>query len=238
MADYTSGVIQLEKLVHRILLKSKDTTDDYIIVLQHVIDGIREIYMYHDQVPTYQKFTLDATLNSLDYPDDYIGFIALGIPYNGRLWTFTEDKTLVVTTTESGETEVFDADFGEGATVSQSFYAHYGQSGGTNAWYYKKDDIKRRIYVNGDVNTEVVLFYVSSGINLTSATNIPMKYAKAIEMYVRLQLSMWADESINMQSLKERQYETELMKVRSFDSWTADTLYDTLLNSNTQSITR
>ena len=57
MAD-TKGVIELEALTEKILRKLKKKPDEYNHVLGFVIDGVREMNMYHKQQLKYQKFTL------------------------------------------------------------------------------------------------------------------------------------------------------------------------------------
>ena len=241
----TNGTIGLEALVKKILFKLDEPEEQYFRYLQFTMDGLRQMNMHHNQLMRYAKFTLDD-LNSLDYPDDYIGFIAIGVPYNGRLWTFTEDKMLVVTVTDDGGTDTFDSDLGEGDAVSESLWGSYGAGGGTNANYYVRDDVARKIYVNGTVQTQVILYYVSSGINLSGTdTLVPFKLADAIEKYVIWQMASYNTFGSNKNKARvsdlqmmEDQYYTSLRQAREFDSWTADTLIDAIRSTYTQTPSR
>jgi hypothetical protein len=184
MAD-TSGTRTLEDVVQILLVKTRRNESDYDLFLQLAIDGYRELRLHHVREGVKVVKKTPTSINTVDYPSDYISFVAIGVPLNGKLWTLSREDEIITTTTLSGGQETLDSSKGEGVDIPDYAWAGYGASGGNNIeGYYTLDDINRRIVLNSVTKTEVLLYYVSSGTDLTGTTYVPTKYVPALEAYI------------------------------------------------------
>lgn len=236
MAD-TNGRISLDKFINSLLLKENKPLDHYMRYRQIVIEGIMHISIFHDSVERVVKLTPDS-LSRINWPDDYIDYMALGIPVGGRLWTFTRDDRLVITTSDDGGGgEEYDTSIGEGFNVSNGQVIGYGAVGGKNPYYFKNDKDNRRFVLNGFTsdNGDVWLYYFSSGVSSDVETYIPSTHRFALEKWVRYQMAGYADDEANRDKRipdyiirrRKEEWEDAIGQLRNYD-WTLDEVLDVL----------
>jgi len=93
-----SGLITLDALVRKLLVKKRRGNELYLRYLQVLADGMQELnqhYMGAVKTSTLEVNTLNKTVS---YPDDYVNYVSLSIDDGkGRMWTFTKDGELLIT---------------------------------------------------------------------------------------------------------------------------------------------
>ena len=204
MATYTNGVKEIESIVSEFLFSYKLSTDDFAIYVNHACLCFQDFNLYDGNIAVSQKFTLDTTLKWIDLPDDFVAFIDLVTPNRGQWWSFTEKDRIINTTTFDGAVEGRDADQGEGELIDQPRVTSYGAKGGYNKFKYTLDMQSRRIYIDDDITDYIVLFYVSSGIQATGETNIPIFLIPMIHSYLLWKSSYWLPERLRERDSLER----------------------------------
>lgn len=188
MAD-TPGLITLHDATKKILLKAKKPMEDYDRLLEFVIDGYRELRLRTGNEGVKQVKLTPDDINCVHFPGDFEDFIGLAVPINGVMWYLSPKKNMVLTTSTKQGQETLDSSDGEGVGISTYVFEGYGASGGVNVeGYYAIEWDNRRIRLNANTKTEVILVYVTSGTSTDSETYIPYKYLPVIEAYV-----MWSD---------------------------------------------
>ena len=198
------------------MFKSNIQSSDYFLMYQFAIDGYRDLNMYHfgSQGVNYSKSTV-SDVKTINLPDDYIGFIRLYLPYNGQEWALTENTDIIKTLTLDGGDYTLDSDYGEGVDINDGSTGLYGSVGGKNSNYYAIDEANRRIHVNLDVNSELVLVYKSSGISLDDTSYIPIQAEPVIEMYMKWQLALHRGTKADAEYFKN-EYNEQVTKLRNF----------------------
>lgn len=234
-----SGIIGLDKFVRKMLFKMKRPNDDYMRFLLIAQDGLRYLFMHRLGYITNIKLTVDADTNTIAFPDDYVGYVSLSIPDKGRMWTLTRDDGLIPTTSTDDDGEYLDSDYGEGADISSEYVpVGLGARGGWNDTYYTVDHKQKRFIISGITPSHVILRYVSSGINTSAETYIPLYAEDTLEKFCRWQLSEYDEERRDIVSEKKRAYESALRNMRKFLAPTFDEVRDALYATMNQSIRR
>jgi hypothetical protein len=127
--------------------------------------------------------------NRIPFPEDMEEFIAISVPVDGKLWRLTRKNDLIPTKTVDGIDESLDAADGEGIEQPTAQGDSFTARGGVNAHgYFTIDERGEEIIINSNNRGEVLLEYISSGVNNTGTTNVPAKYAPAIIAYI-----LWRD---------------------------------------------
>lgn len=211
----TSALINIEEVVTRFLFQYKHPTDDYAVYLEHAAQCYIDFNLYDGNIVTYQKYTLNPTNKWLDMPNDMLEFIDLVTPLRGSFWSFTRKDKIVTTTTTTLGVEGQDALQGEGQIIDQPRVTAYGAKGGWNKFRYNVDWKTRRIYIDDDISEYIVLFYVSSGINVTGQTDIPVFILPMIHDYLLWKETYFVPGLERERQLREADYWKEKMKVRN-----------------------
>jgi hypothetical protein len=238
----TSAIQTLDQIVKGVVLQGGYGMDDWDYVYPHVIDAIRELHMFHTTKFKISKVFINPDINTVDWPDDYIGEGELGVPtHDGKLRTLTRKDSLIPTTTLINGQETLDSTIGEGVKFHRSPSYGYGIHGGVNNLYYTYDQNNRRFVINGWNplrDKQLYLSYVSSGV-VDKDTLIPVKYKEAIYYYVRKHMAEREDrKKFNEADYFERQYDSAVSKLRAFEFPTLDEMYDALYSNFTGSIGR
>lgn len=235
-----SGTITVNKFVDKMLFKLGKNHDEYLRYLQITLDGLRHLFMHKVGYITNTKQTIDTDTNTVDFPDDFIGLVSLSVPSEGRMWTLTRDDTIVPTTsTDINGDEYLDADDGEGVDLSEEYVPiGYGARGGYNDWYYTMDNLRRRFIISGRAVDHVILRYMSSGINATSATEIPLALEESLEQYLRWKVADYEDQNLNVVSERKKAFESAIRRLMKFNAPNLYEIKDALYASANQSIRR
>jgi hypothetical protein len=232
----TDAVIDINEIVSRFCLLYKKSTEDVVTYVEHACMCYSDFNLYDGNVVTYAKFTLDLTKKWIDMPDDMQTFVELTTPDRGSNWSFTEKSKMVTTTTTTGGVEGRDEAQGEGVPIDQNRVTGYGAKGGWNQFRYKIDWATRRIYIDGDITENIVLFYVSSGLKTTGSTEVPAFVMPMIHAYLLHKETYWVPGLERERGIREVDYWKEKMRVRNLiNAMTYDQWKDIFLSSATQS---
>jgi hypothetical protein len=180
---------------------------------------------------------------SVSLPADFVDYVKLGIPINGKLRVLTQhDQILLPRTFEDG-TPVGNTDSDNGDVIPSNavfFSEHwragqyigglFGLPGGVDMAYYRIDKENRKIIFTGSVpRSEIVLEYISSGVKESGGTLVPREAVPALRTYVEWQMISMdmtgfmtgrAQQKATMGEIQRRKQEHEeaVNMLRSFQS--------------------
>ena len=183
-----TGFVSISNLVSEILMEIGDVEEKkyQTMVLQRVINTIRDINVNFSSSYEEVAVTLDSDLRTGAYPQDLVKAISVGIYKHGEFWSFTKVPEMARTMTGDGET--YDEDFDENDNIlSRGFL--FGASG-TNFGYWTPDDKNCRFIVRNYTKDKVILRYRSNGIKCTTQTCIPYLAKDLIVAMVTFHLAM------------------------------------------------
>lgn len=132
------------------------------------------------------KISLDAnSMINTYFPDDLVELNAIFVAgLDGLMYPLSKDNRIVPTLTGS----IRDPDSGEGVDIPDPGGSYFSAIGGVNSkGYYIYDEPNRRIlFTNIDPYTEVILDYMSTGINTSSINGyyVPSKAIGAIHAFI------------------------------------------------------
>ena len=233
----TAGTTTINYVVMSVLNRLRDySMRHYSFLEQIIIEGYTDLNLWHlDNIEVVYLRMSDA--KTVDLPCDYVDYIKIGVPVNGVIRVLTHhDRMLLPRKFADGE-DVGNTDAGKTKTPTGSifFLDHfrngqfiaglYGIPGGIDSAYYRIDRESRTIIFTGFIaRGEVVLEYISSGINLAGTTVIPREAVPALRAFAIWQL-IENDSKVpaGEKERKKAQYEEQLQAVRSFqNTFTAD----------------
>jgi hypothetical protein len=157
-------------------------------IFQMVMDGMRQLSLFSLNTINVVKLDMDS-LNRVTLPDDYLNFLAIGIPVRGKLSTFTRNDKMTRSSDQTFADDSFDTEYGENVAINDANIYAYGQGGGTNDVYFYIDERKGYIQLKGYDKTTVTLHYISHGINQDSED----VYIPAIAEEALIAFAMWMD---------------------------------------------
>jgi hypothetical protein len=226
----TSGVNTLKDIVNTIMFNTGYGQSDYNYIYNHVIAAIREIHMFHGNKHKVVKINVNMNTFTIDWPDDYLGLVCLGIPINGKIWTLTRNDEIITTTTMINGQESLTSTQGEGVIIPKGQTCGYGATGGKNRYTYTSDENNRSIFING-ANLQfanVILSYLSSGVE-DENTLIPVKYYMPIEFFVRWRMCQRKDSgNLNDAQYWRSEYDKEISQLKAFEAPTFEEIYDAM----------
>jgi hypothetical protein len=204
-----AAVISLDQIVKNILLKRRYSFHWYIELLVYAKDGLRTIAQDIEIVAPRYKL-LPVTDYRIDWPTDYMDYTAVSVRVDQYIHPLVEDDALQLVPNYD---ENFDIQpYNQGIATSPNYgqfggyYAGYGypfsywalnnwnswgentgrQFGGITSYNdtFKVDKRARQIKINENLCvTEVLLEYISNGMDSDSATHIDSYAKDAIEAY-------------------------------------------------------
>lgn len=230
-----AGTTTITYVVMSVLNRLKDySMRHYSFLEQIVIEGYSELNLWHlDNIEVVYLRMSEA--KTVDLPSDFVDWLRIGVPMAGKLRVLTKhDKILFPRKFEDGE-DVGNTD--DGGTTQEYLYFSdhfrdgqfvgglYGIPGGVDQAYYRFDRERRTIIFSGSIpRAEIVLEYISSGVNLQGTTVIPREAVPALRAYALWQL-IENDPKVSAteKERKKDQYEEQLHALDFFQSaWTAD----------------
>ena len=189
------GTTTVRYVVKSILNRIGDyTMKEYKYIEQLIYEYYTDLNLWHlDNIEVVYLRMSDA--KTVDLPPDYVDYVKIGIPVNGKLRVLTrKDNILFPRTFEDGE-EVGNTDSVDTVDDSGIFFTShfkngryigglYGIPGGIDTAYYRIDREKRTIIFSGTVDrSEIVLEYISSGVKLSDSTVIPREVVSVLRNY-------------------------------------------------------
>lgn len=235
-----SGNITYDRFVGDMLLKLNLNDDHYMRLLRIASDGMQELNMNYLSNVKNAKLTVDTDTNTIAFPSDYMGFVSISIPWYGRMWEFTRDDRLVITTDGTqGVDEEYDVDDGEGINVGDNgVVSGLGSRGGVNRYFYTIDQKRDRIAISGFAVDHAILRYISSGIDTTAVNYIPRPVQRVLEFYVRFMNADYLDQPQSKIAELERKYKEEVRKLKKFYGPTLTEIRDSIYRTTSQSVRR
>lgn len=151
--------------------------------MQIVIDGVREMRLYHQASIQVGYFTIPDS-GVLNFPVDYLTYTKVGIPVNGQLVTLSVNENMLLNRAEkcgedirrmTANTSIALAPYG-GYYYAPHYNngnfigALYGAGGGFNVAYFREDLAARQFQFDGVIPSIsegriVVIEYESTGIS-------------------------------------------------------------------------
>jgi len=235
----TEALVTINKAVDDFLLGYKKPTDDAFIYLRHACQCFQDYTLYDGLESVITKVTVNAN-KWIDMPSDMIGFNdLLVLQSNGRFWSCTQQSDIITTTTFTGLVEGRDSTIGEGAAITDPKVDTYGGVGGVNDYNYSEDWKTRRIYTEGFGTETVVLDYMSSGIEATGTTYIPVLIIPMIDAYLLWKETYWIPNIAKEREAREKDYNKAELKIRNFiNAMSYNQWRDLLLSITTQTAIR
>jgi len=223
----TAGLVNLKFVVMSYLNRINDySMRNYKRLAQIVIEGFTDLNLYHTTNIEVEYLYMDEA-KIVNVPSDFIDWVKVGIPVNGKLVTLTKRKNMLLPRKFPDGKDVGHLDSADPGNVS-SFVSHfkggkyvgalYGMSGGYNVAYFRYDEEMRQFIFTPEVpRSEIVLEYVSSGVSLTSSTTIPRPAVKPLLSWTHWQLGEF-DKRIpgHEKTRREKLYDRDVMELRSF----------------------
>ena len=198
----TPGLITLRYCVMSTVNElNEEPMQYYRRYMQLAIDGFRELKIKYINAPKVAYLAVDTDTKTVQLPTDYVDYVKIAVTQNGQVWTLTRNDKLHlpkgyqcgvdILTSSRQELENIDTSSWGGYYFTDHLYSGrwvtdmYAIGGGFNTAYYRIDEERRQIVLNGTVpNDEIILEYISTGINLCEDTLIPVQALGAIKAYI------------------------------------------------------
>lgn len=225
----TSAFITIRYVVMSILNRLRDyTMKDYRYLAQLVIEGFSDLNMYHLSNVEVVYLYMDEA-KTVTVPADFIDWLKVGIPVNGKLHVLTRSKKMLKPRVFPDGANVGHTD--EGVSVVGAYFTDhfhegiyitglYGLTGGFNIGYYDYDRENRQFIFSGSIpRSEIVLEYISTGVKLTGSTVIPRQALDPLQRYVFWQRQV--DDPrvpLSTKQYKEDLYDRAVQKLVDFES--------------------
>lgn len=215
----------LHTVVSGVLLRLNKTDENQELgekLLQYCIDGLREINIHFIPTNINVAYLTVSDLRTVSFPNGYVDYTKIGIEVGGRIWTLTLNENILLPRGEKCGQDIRKVVAGGGVYSDSTdvyYYADhirngnfvggaYGVTGGFNKAYYRIDKQNRRIVFSSGIKSgsQIVLEYLSDGINLTGETFIPAQYINPLRLYCLWQLIEYTDAPNNIKRERERQF--------------------------------
>lgn len=230
----TPGYKELNVIIKKAMSLCEGKLNEYQKYFDLAIDCYQDLRLHYvEEGRKIAKLDVDSTLKTIEFPDDMLRYISLGIIINGELVKLTRRDSINPTTTESGGSEGYDSDIGEGEDVVDLFWDGFATRGGLNAdGYYYVDRPNSRFMFRNITVTKIWLHYISSGVHLDSTTFVPVEYEQAFIAYMVWQVSRYK-KSIprSEREYNKNEYEEEIIKLHNNQIGTLDEIIDTIDNT-------
>jgi hypothetical protein len=230
-----SGYINLGQVVDSLINEQDISRKQRERLLQVSIEGFSELITYHMNFFKEAWLPVSATLGAVDFPSDYVDFISIGINDGGQFRSYTKDDNIIIPEGVISGQDDLDTDKGENTYNSRNDIASYTSRGGINTHYYKIDQKNKRIIINGTSTlTTALLHYVSSGVNSSSSTEVPLYAVRALKDYINWRTAKGAD-----RDRKFIGYQLSARDLRDHEgSFTKDQYLDMIYKTYTRGVKR
>jgi len=257
------ALVTIRYVIMSLLNRMNDyTMKSYLRYCQIAIEGIaEELSIFHCPVAGSEVVYLHMSLaKTVQLPADFIDYLKVGFPINGKLRVITKHDNLLLPRTFYGSmvNGVLVPDTGEAVgnattTLAEDssdpifFSEHwrngqyvgglYGLPGGIDDAYYRFDMEKRQIIFSGSTpRSEIVLEYISSGLKTDGSSLISRELVAPLRNYVLWQKDI-NDPRIaaNAKEMAKREFEESVEALRSMkNSFTADEYLRIIYGESTQ----
>jgi hypothetical protein len=262
-----AGLVSSRYVVMSVLNRMGEySMKSYLRLMQICIEGITEMNLFHTKEAIEVVYLHMSTAKTCQLPVDYIDYLRIGFPENGKLRVITKHDKLLLPRTYYGSiiNNVFVADSGDavgnaddgnelGTSISGLYCfpphyhngsyvsALYGLPGGIDQAYYRIDVEQRQIIFSGSTpRSEIVLEYISSGQKSDGSSLIPREVVPALRTYILWQKDEYDPRvAYNAKARLKQEHEEAVAALRSLtNSFTADEYLAMVRQSIHQSIKR
>lgn len=208
-----AAVISISKIVKNILIKRRYPPHYYIFFLTYAKDAMRELSFDTPILPLrYKCLPVDQNTHTAELPNDFVDKVRVSVRSGQHVVPLVEDTNLQTIPNYDSSFQVQPYSDGVQVPDSQtdSVYGYYNQTGGYAAPYwwlvnwnswgenigrlfggvtgysdtYKINKLENNIKINENLSIEeVVLEYISNGMDADSATHIDAYAQMAIEKF-------------------------------------------------------
>lgn len=172
-------------------------------LLQLAIKGFRELRL--SALPSIKvAHLIPNEINCVDFPKDYEFYTKIGVNINGKLWTLTRNDDIILNRRQDDcGNDIAEVENGNClCNYGYDFAPHwwsgtwwgpptplYGYGGGINCQgYYTIDYEMQRIQFSGRIpQTEIILEYVSNGVEPDGSSVIPTHAVNCLTAYIHWQ---------------------------------------------------
>lgn len=247
------ALVTIRYVIMSLLNRMNDySLKSYLRFCQIAIEGIAEdLALYHVPVAGSEVVYLHMTAaKTVPLPADYVDFLRLGYPINGKLRVITNHENLLLPRTFDTGEDVGNTDSGDTEGISNALYFSdhfrngvfvgglYGLPGGIDSAYYRFDMENRQIVFSGSTpRSEIVLEYISSGLKNDGSSLIPRELVAPLRNYVLWQKDI-NDPRIanNAKLMAKNEYDESVAALRSLKlSFSSDEYLRMCYEGSTQS---
>lgn len=187
--------------------KGESTLNKYQLHLQFAIWGFREMNL-HAHTVTKIKYITVRENNSIPMPTDYVKYSRIAVCVAGRIITLgmNDDLCMPHETDSCGDLKQIDVNTLSSDTAAFFNYGYrylphyhngqynagvFGLGGGyNNQGYYRVDEDRRLIWFSSDIpQGQILLEYVSDGINPDGSASIPIEAEFALRRAIDWQVA-------------------------------------------------
>ncbi|MFA5409585.1 MAG: hypothetical protein WC343_12515 [Bacilli bacterium] len=226
---HTTGFKELKQVVKKGLRLAK--SNDYDLYFELAIDCYRNLRLKHvKQGRIISKLSVNSPLKTVSFPEDMVDYIGIAIIDNGKYWYLTKDKDINISTTGTGGNETYDSDIGEGTDILDKYWGGFATQGGTNTeGYFVPDYENKRFQLRNTTATTIWLNYITSGVDLSATTFVPVKYEDVMIAYMAWKSKQWDEgQSLSRLQFYEDQYNKTVEELKKSEGVTLRELWDCL----------
>jgi hypothetical protein len=223
----TSNVTTLRNVVNKARSRGRIPQELDADCFQLALDGMKDLSLFSMPYKNVVKITTDS-FGRLWLPKDFLMFLAVGVPQNGQMYTFTKNKMIVQSNDNTYAADAVDTTYGEGQDIPLMSVYEYGSSGGSNETYFIIDERKKYIQLSNFTGTEATLHYVSSGVSENpEGVEVPVVAEEALIAFI-LWMIVQYDPSTHpsVAQQRERLYGEACIDLKHLHSPTMDEIAD------------
>ena len=205
--------------------------------------GFREFRLFHDSGSIKESWQPVTAINTVNYPKDLLKLISVGVVVDKEFFTFTRSDKMVAPITSPIDASL-DSDREEDSTLRRTPTYGYGTKAGNVEYYYKDDKVGRRIVLGRmalDITryasrSEVLVQYVSTGLDNLDETYIPNEAANLLMAYIEYKLVESRPEKYGRAYIadKKQNYFEEKAMVAALEMPSLDELIDVIYETSSQ----
>lgn len=234
----TAGLVTMRYVVMSVLNRMNDySMKSYLRYLQIGIEIFsEELSMFHINAGSEVVYLHMSAAKTLAFPADYVDYVKIGIPSEGKLRVITKkDSILLPRVWSDGDGSAIGNFYGaaigaEDVSNIIFFQDHfkngvfcggmYGLPGGIDEAYFREDRENRQFVFSGSTpRSEIVLEYVSTGLKSDGSSLIPRECVPALRTGI-----LWLKDendprvAYNAKARLKQEHEEAIAALRSFSS--------------------
>ena len=242
------GYHSATQIIDEALLGVKNYNRDlYLDAAMYFTRGYRDFKLFCEGGHIKEAYRSLTAINTLNFPEDLLRLIGVGVMVNGEYFPFTRDDELVTPSTPIDS--VFDTDREENQPIDKSPKWGYGTKGNNVEYYYKEDRAKRRVIlarqsldvVRYPARGEAIFRYTSNGITDDfDNTHIASDAANMLIYFIEWKLVAARPEKYNMNyiMMKEKDFIEAQNMYETLEMPSLQELSDVIYETSSQNVRR